>query len=76
MGGTDRSPAFLAPRTLQEVWLPPFRAGLEAGALTVMANSGSLNGVPVHASRYLLTDVLRGQMGFKGVVISDWNDID
>jgi len=76
VGGTDRSPAFLAPRTLQEVWLPPFRMGLEAGALTVMANSGSVNGVPVHASRYLLTDVLRGQMGFKGVVISDWNDID
>lgn len=76
LGGTDRSPAFLAPRTLQELWLPPFRAGLEAGALTVMANSGSLNGVPVHASRYLLTEVLRGQMGFGGVVISDWNDID
>jgi beta-glucosidase len=76
LGGTDRSPAFLAPRTLRDLWLPPFRAGLEAGALTVMANSGSVNGVPVHASRYLLTDVLRGEMGFGGVLISDWNDIE
>ena len=74
--GLDRSPAFLDLRTLRGTHLPSFEAGIEAGALAMMANSGSVNGVPVHASRYLLTDVLRGELGFEGVVVSDWNDID
>ena len=74
--GFDRSPAFLDARTLRTVHFPAARAGLDAGADTVMANSGSVNGVPVHASHYLLTDVLRGVFGFDGVTVSDWNDID
>ncbi len=74
--GFDRSPAFLDTRTLRTVHFPTSRAGLDAGADTVMANSGSVNGVPVHASPYLLTDVLRGEFGFNGVTVSDWNDID
>ncbi|CAN5800558.1 hypothetical protein BH24DEI2_BH24DEI2_10720 [soil metagenome] len=74
--GFDRSPAFLDTRTLCTVHFPAARAGLNAGADTVMANSGSVNGVPVHASEYLLTDVLRDEFGFGGVTVSDWNDID
>ena len=74
--GFDRSPAFLDTRTLRTVHFPAARAGLAAGADTVMANSGSVNGVPVHASPYLLTDVLRTEFGFAGVTVSDWNDID
>lgn len=76
LNGQDRSPALIPLRTLREIFLPPFEAGLRAGARTVMANSGSVNGVPVHASAYLLTEVLRHQMGFTGVVVSDWQDID
>jgi len=76
LNGQDRSPALIPLRTLREVFLPPFEAGLRAGARTVMANSGSVNGVPVHASAYLLTEVLRHQLGFTGVVVSDWQDID
>lgn len=75
LNGQDRSPALIPLRTLREVFLPPFEAGIRAGARTVMVNSGSVNGVPVHASRYLLTDVLRGELGFQGVVVSDWQDI-
>jgi len=74
-GGQDRAPAVLSSRTLREVHLPPARAGLEAGAATVMANSGAVNGVPVHASNDLLTDLLRSELGFGGVVVSDWEDI-
>lgn len=74
--GVDRSPAFLDARTLRTVHFPAVQAGIAAGADAVMANSGSVNGVPVHASRYLLTDVLREELGFEGVVVSDWNDID
>lgn len=74
--GMDRANAEISARALHEVFLPPFQAGIRAGALSVMANSGSVNGVPVHASRTLLTDVLRGELGFQGLLVSDWNDID
>ncbi|WP_158263747.1 glycoside hydrolase family 3 protein [Deinococcus arcticus] len=74
--GLDRGNAELSARTLHETVLPPFQAGIRAGALSVMANSGSVNGVPAHASRSLLTEVLRGQLGFSGLLVSDWNDID
>lgn len=76
LNGQDRSPALIPLRTLRQVFLPPFEAGLQAGARAVMASSGSVNGVPVHASAYLLTEVLRRQMGFTGVVVSDWQDIE
>ena len=74
--GRDRGPAWVAEDELWDLHLPPFEAGLAAGASTVMANSGSLNGVPVHASAELLTGLLRERLGFDGVIVSDWNDIE
>jgi len=74
--GVDRSNATIDLAELQDLHLPPFQQGIDAGVGTVMVNSGSVNGEPVHASRHLLTDVLRGQLHFKGVVISDWQDIE
>jgi beta-glucosidase len=73
--GHDRVPADLSSRYLQDTILPAYKAAVDAGALTVMANSGAVNGVPVTASHYLLTDVLRGQWHFNGLVVSDWNDV-
>ncbi len=73
--GRDRTPVLMTDATLRELYLPPFEAAVEAGAATVMVNSGELNGVPVHTSRTLLTDVLRGELGFEGLVVSDWEDI-
>ena len=73
--GHDRAPAFIPIRQLQDTVLPPFQAQVDAGVGTVMANSGSVNGIPVHASKYLLTEQLRDRMGFGGVVITDWEDI-
>ena len=73
--GFDRSPAFLDLRTLRTTHLPSFAAGITAGAQAMMVNSGSVNGVPVHASPYLLQEVARNQLGFNGVIVSDWEDI-
>ena len=75
INGHDRVEAQLPIRYLQDVILPGYEAAIAAGSKTVMVNSGSVNGVPATASRYLLTDVLRRQMGFKGVVISDYGDV-
>ncbi len=73
--GKDRTPAWIPDRYMREYFLPTFAAAVKAGARTVMVNSGEINGVPVHSSHYLLTDVLRGELGFKGVIVSDWSDI-
>jgi beta-glucosidase len=73
--GHDRTEAHLDPRYFQDTFLPAYKAAVDAGALTLMVNSGSVNGVPAHASHYLLTDLLRRQWGFKGVVVSDWDDV-
>jgi beta-glucosidase len=73
--GKDRSPAYIPEIELREYFLPQFRDAIKAGAATIMINSGEINGVPVHASKYLLTDVLRTEMGFQGVIVSDWEDI-
>ncbi len=73
--GRDRSSAFITERELWELYLPPYQAAIDAGVHTVMINSGDVNGVPVHASRRLLTEVLRGEMGFEGFTVSDWEDI-
>lgn len=75
VSGRDRTPAWIPETYLREYFLPTFRAAIEAGAHTLMINSGEVNGVPAHANRYLLTDVLRGELGFKGVAVSDWEDI-
>lgn len=73
--GHDRTPALIPETTLREHFLPSFAAGVRAGAASVMVNSGEVNGVPGHINRYLLTDVLRGELGFSGMVVSDWEDI-
>ena len=73
--GRDRTQAFIPERQLREYFLPPFQAAVDAGAMSVMVCSGEINGVPVHANKYLLTDVLKGELGFTGFVVSDWADI-
>jgi beta-glucosidase len=73
--GKDRSPSYVPEIELREYYLPQFHDAIQAGAATIMINSGEINGVPVHASKYLLTDVLRTEMGFQGVVVTDWEDI-
>lgn len=75
LSGKDRTPAWIPERVLREIYLPPFAAAIEAGAASIMVNSGQINGVPVHANPYLLKDVLREELGFKGVVVTDWKDI-
>ncbi len=75
LNGRDRTTAWIPERQLREYFLPTFAAAINAGVQTVMVNSGDVNGIPVHASRALLTDLLRTELGFTGVVISDWEDI-
>ena len=72
--GRDRTPALIPQRTMQELHLPVFRKAINQGALTVMVNSGEVNGIPGHANKYLLTDVLKDEWGFQGFAISDWED--
>ncbi len=76
MSGKDRTPAWISERMMQEYFLPPFEKAVEAGAQTVMVNSSEVNGIPGHSNYHLLTEVLRGQMKFKGLVVSDWQDIE
>lgn len=73
--GKDRTPAYLSDIELWEYYLPQFKAAVDNGAATIMINSGTLNGVPGHANTYLLKTVLRDQFGFKGLAVSDWQDI-
>jgi len=73
--GGDRSPALIPERELYEYYLPSFAGAVKAGAHTVMVNSSEVNGIPGHANKHLLIDVLRGELGFHGFVVSDWADI-
>ena len=75
VNGHDRNEALLPLNYLQSMILPSYAGGIDAGAQTVMVDSGSINGIPATGSHYLLTDILRKQMGFKGVVISDYQDV-
>ncbi|MEM6725976.1 MAG: glycoside hydrolase family 3 N-terminal domain-containing protein [Bacteroidota bacterium] len=75
LAGKDRTQAWIPERKLREYFLPPFQAGVDAGSESVMICSGEVNGIPVHADQHVLTDILRGEMGFKGVTVSDWDDI-
>ncbi len=75
INGHDRVEAQLSIRYLQDIFLPVYAGGISAGAGTVMVNSGSVNGVPATASRFLLTEELRDRLGFQGVVISDYGDV-
>jgi beta-glucosidase len=72
-GGRNTAPAIASPRMLREVFLPPFEAALrQANALSVMASYNEIDGIPSHENRWLLTDLLRGEWGFRGVVVSDY----
>jgi len=73
--GKDRSPAVIPEHTLREVYIPPFEKAIEEGALTIMINSGSVNGIPSHADHKLITEILKGELGFEGFTISDWEDV-
>ena len=74
--GTNGSPADLSERTVREVFFPPFKSGVDAGALTLMTAHNELNGIPCHANEWIIQDVLRKEWGFKGFVVSDWMDIE
>jgi beta-glucosidase len=73
--GNDRTPALIPEITMRDYFLPAFAAAVKAGAHTIMVNSGEVNGTPGHVNSYLLKDVLRTELGFKGVAVSDWEDI-
>ena len=76
LSGRDRTTAWLPERQMRELFLPTFQSAIDAGVRTIMANSGEVNGVPVHSSHELLTDLLRTELGFQGVVDSDFEDIN
>jgi beta-glucosidase len=75
INGLDRTPAWISERMLREYFLPPFEAGILAGAPSIMVNSSEVDGIPGHANYHLLTEVLRNELNFKGLVVSDWEDI-
>jgi len=76
LSGKDRTPAFISDQALREYHLPQFKAAIDAGAKTIMINSGIINGVPVHANYKLLTKLLKEELGFKGLAVTDWGDIE
>lgn len=73
--GKDRTPIYMPEIEMREYYLPQFREAVKAGASTIMINSGEINGTPVHADKYLLNDVLRKELGFQGLIVTDWEDI-
>ena len=74
--GKDRTPAYISPAMLREKYFAPFKAAIEAGALSIMVNSSSINGVPVHASYEYLTKWLKEDLNWDGVILTDWSDIN
>lgn len=76
LSGKDRTPAYIPENILREYHIPAFKAAIDAGAKTIMINSGVINGVSVHASYEILTKLLREELGFKGMVVTDWADIE
>lgn len=75
-GGRDYNSVDISERSLRETYLPPFKAAIEAGAGTIMCSFNDLNGIPASANKFLLTNILRGELEFEGVVISDWESIE
>lgn len=76
ISGKDRTPSYIPEHVLRELHLPAFEKAISKGAKTIMINSGLINGIPVHADRYLLTDLLRDELGFDGIILTDWEDIN
>ena len=74
--GKDRTPAYLSPQMIREKYFEPFKCAAQAGALTMMVNSASINGVPVHASYEYLTQWLKIDLGWDGMLVTDWADIN
>ncbi len=74
--GWDRTPAIIPDQHLYEFFLPPFKAAIDAGVKTIMINSGDINGIPVHGSHRILTTLLREELGFDGVAMTDWQDVE
>ena len=72
--GRDRTPSLIPQRSMEELYLPPFKESIDAGAMTIMVNSGDVNGIPGHANKYLLNDILKEKWGFAGFAVSDWED--
>ncbi|HEX9005681.1 MAG TPA: glycoside hydrolase family 3 N-terminal domain-containing protein, partial [Bacteroidota bacterium] len=75
ISGKDRTAAWISERMMREYFLPPFEEAVKAGAPSVMVNSAEVDGIPGHANHHLLTDILRGEWQFKGLVVSDWEDV-
>ncbi|MFT4879966.1 MAG: beta-glucosidase, partial [Flavobacteriales bacterium] len=75
LSGKDRTQAWIPERQLREYFLPQFKQAIDAGAMTIMVNSGEINGIPVHANKQILTNLLRDELGFKGVLVTDWEDV-
>ncbi|RMH66005.1 MAG: beta-glucosidase [Calditrichaeota bacterium] len=75
LNGFDRTPAWIPERMMRDIFLPPFKTAVMAGARTVMVNSSEVNGIPTHSNHHLLTDILKNEYGFTGFVVSDWEDI-
>lgn len=73
--GLDRTPAWIPERMLRDIFLPPFAAGIKAGAPTVMVNSAEINGIPSHSDHKILTEILKEELKFDGFIVSDWEDI-
>ncbi len=74
ISGRDRTPAWIPEKYMKELYLPSFKAAVEHGALTVMINSGVVNGVPGHINHHLITETLKDEWGFEGFAVSDWED--
>lgn len=74
--GHDRSDSWIPEYYLREYHLPPFTAAVKAGARTVMVNSALINGIPTHINKHILTDIMKGELGFTGFIVSDWQDIE
>lgn len=76
VSGKDRTPAVIAPNDLREKYFAPFKECIDAGALTLMVNSASINGIPCHCNRELLTGWLKEDLNWDGMIVTDWNDIN
>ena len=76
LSGKDRTPAYVPYNELRERYFRPFKESIEAGALSLMVNSASINGLPVHANRELLTGWLKEELGWDGMIVTDWADVD
>lgn len=74
--GKDRANAIIPENSLRQYFLPPFEQGVKNGAMAVMISSNAVNGIPCHINKYYITDILKGEYGFKGVTISDFSDIE